>query len=70
MTALSVTFEGWHPRNIERVRRALDVSIRNEAIRAAFRDRPADSDPEQVKDDLARQYHLSPDTVDKVIWPR
>lgn len=70
MDALTISTTGWHPKNVERVLRALEVSSRNEAIRAAFLGRPDDSDPEVTKEEIAKRYHVSPATVDKAIWPR
>ena len=68
--ALSLSFSGWHPANVRRVRRALDTSLRNEEIRAAYRGRPAGTSQGDAIEALALKHCLSEDAVQRIVWPR
>ncbi|MEO0559788.1 MAG: hypothetical protein AAF170_16580 [Bacteroidota bacterium] len=69
MDALTIPTTGWHPSNVRRVRRALDVSLRNEEIRAAYHSR-GEEKPGACIERLRLAYCLSYATVERIVFPR
>lgn len=67
--SFAVSCRDWHPANVRRVRQAIEVSLRNEAIRDAYRNR-GDEDPGTCLERLADAHALSPDTIQRIVFPR
>lgn len=65
---MTIDMSTWLPSNVARVRNAVALSERNEAIRVAYRAR-GDEDAGTCIARLARQHLLSESAIKAVLWP-
>lgn len=70
MDALTLSFDGWHTSNVARVRSAISLSMRNEEIAAAYRQRPKGEKGTDAIARLAEAYGLSESRIERIVFPR
>ncbi|MEL6703026.1 MAG: hypothetical protein AAFP15_01955 [Bacteroidota bacterium] len=69
--AIVIHVDGMHALDVRRIRDAVNLSLRNAEIRAAYWAKRKRKVPKpRALSDLAAEYSLSEDAIHSAVWPR